>query len=64
MVSDGFPRGRGGHGMGHLDFPLPQARPPSITFSRVSRTRPTRCSQANIPAPSIVRSIFCLIKNA
>jgi len=32
--------------------------PPGITFSIVNRSRPTRCPQANISAPGIVRFIF------
>jgi hypothetical protein len=47
-----------GRGRGHLDFLLPKARPPGITFSRVNRTRPTRCPQATVLARGIVRSNF------
>ena len=35
MASGGFCGG-----MLHQDYPLPLARPPGITFSRVNRTRP------------------------
>ena len=31
MASGGFGHGRGSRGMGHQDFPLPQARPPGST---------------------------------
>ena len=55
MASGGF-----GGGMPHQDYPLPLARPPGITFSRVNRARLRLCSQQNITAPSIVRPIFCL----
>jgi hypothetical protein len=63
MASRGFGHGKlgcasVGRGRGHKDFPLPEARPPGITFNGVNRTRPTRCPQATVPAPGIIRSIF------
>jgi hypothetical protein len=57
-VDRGLSHGSVGCGTGHLDYPLPVAPPPGITFSRVNRIRPTRCPQATIPAPRIVRSFF------
>jgi hypothetical protein len=57
-VGRGLGHGSVGHGTEHQDYPLPEAHPPGIMFSRVSRTRPTRCPQATIPAPEIVRSFF------
>ena len=52
MESGGF-----GHGMPHQDYDPPQAHNTGITFSRVNRTRPRRCSQQNNPAPGIVRRV-------
>jgi hypothetical protein len=48
-----------GPGTGHQDYPLPMACPPGIMFNGVNRTRPTRCPQATIPSPGIVRIFSC-----